>query len=98
MGVLAVLDEPARMGGVPVTIGSEMLDRFVPPRGQCGICGVPGIDARHRIIDTVEEHAQAGELGDEIAAELGLQPETVIVILHWCRENPDKAARGPWLP
>jgi hypothetical protein len=79
-----------------VTARAE-LDRLLPSRGPCGICRVPGLDARHRVIDAADQHAQAGEAAGDIADELGLSPETVRVILAWCAETGPAGARGPWL-
>ena len=66
---------------------SEDLDRLLPPRGPCLICGVPGMDARHRTIDAITDAAGAGETAEDIAAELSLPPGTVQAVLRWNAEN-----------
>jgi hypothetical protein len=53
------------------------LNRWFPRRGQCQICGVPGMDARHRILDAIREYVAAGETVIEVAEELGLPVEAV---------------------
>lgn len=70
----------------PVT-ALEDLDRWLPPRGPCLICGVPGMDARHRVIDAITGAAEAGEAADDIADELGLPPEAVQAALRWAAED-----------
>jgi hypothetical protein len=59
------------------------LDRWLPPRGPCLVCGVPGMDARHRIIDAITEQAAAGDPAEDIATELGLPVEAVQAVLTW---------------
>jgi len=80
-----------------MTAARETLDRHLPSRGQCGICGIPGLDARHRVIDAVEGQVKAGDDPAEVAAELDLGLFAVHAILDWCRQNPDQRKRGPWL-
>ena len=53
------------------------LDRWLPPRGPCLVCGVPGMDARHRIIDAIREQVTAGEAPEDVASELELPIEAV---------------------
>ena len=65
------------------------LDRYLPPRGQCLICGVPGMDARHRIMDAVIEQVAAGDTPEEVADELNLPVEAVLAVLAWAHENPE---------
>jgi hypothetical protein len=57
------------------------LDRWLPPRGPCLICGVPGEDARHRVMDAIAEQAAAGETAEDIATELALPVEAVLAVL-----------------
>lgn len=57
-------------------------DRWFPPRGQCQICGVPGMDARHRILDAISEHYAAGETPKEIARELAVPVKAVRAALR----------------
>jgi hypothetical protein len=58
------------------------LDRWLPPRGPCLVCGVPGMDARHRVIDAIRDYATAGESASVIAAELALPVEAVLAVLR----------------
>ena len=48
----------------------KWLDKHLPPRGPCGICGGP--DARHRIIDAIRARYSAGESILSIAADYNL--------------------------
>jgi uncharacterized protein (DUF433 family) len=41
------------------------------------------MDARHRMIDAIVGHAEAGEPEDAIADELGLPLEAVLAALNW---------------
>jgi hypothetical protein len=41
------------------------------------------MDARHRVIDAITDHAEAGEPADEIAGELSLPLEAVLAALNW---------------
>jgi hypothetical protein len=59
------------------------LDRWLPPRGPCLVCGVPGMDARHRVIDAITFAAAAGEPAEDIATELALPVEAVLAVLTW---------------
>jgi hypothetical protein len=63
---------------------SAELDYWFPSRGPCLVCGVPGADARHRVLDAIIEHASLGETAQEIARELDLPPEAVeVAIAEW---------------
>jgi len=66
--------------GTP-TAGAPELDRWFPPLGPCLICGVPGMDARHRVLDAISEHIAVGETPEEVAEELNLPIEAVNVAL-----------------
>ena len=60
---------------------ADALDRWLPPRGQCLICGVPGMDARHRIIDAIVDAVEAGEAPEDVAADLDLDVEAIYAAL-----------------
>ena len=63
---------------------SAELDRWFPPRGQCLICGVPGVDQRHRVLDAVVEQVAAGEDPAEVGVEMGLPLEAVrVAVRDW---------------
>ena len=63
----------------------ETLDRVIPYRGRCGICG--GADARHRITDAVASDVRVGMTPEEIANEYrpmyDLSPYDVLVLAAW---------------
>jgi hypothetical protein len=60
------------------------LDRWFPKRGQCQVCGTPGLDQGHRILDVIAEQAATGELAEDIAEELMLPVEAVrVAIAEW---------------
>ena len=60
------------------------LDRWFPPRGQCLICGVPGMDQRHRVLDAVVEQVAAGEAPGDVAEDMGLSVEAVnVAVRDW---------------
>lgn len=56
------------------------LDVHWPKRGQCLVCGVPGMDQRHRVIDAITERWRGGESVDEIARDYG-DPTAVLAAL-----------------
>jgi len=60
---------------------SPDIDRWFPPHGPCLICGIPGADARHRVIDAIVEHTLAGETAEEIARELEVPVEGVRAVV-----------------
>jgi hypothetical protein len=66
----------------PVNETISELDRWLPPRGPCLICGVPGADARHRIIDAIREQATVGADPEDIARELDLPIEAINAALN----------------
>ena len=51
------------------------LDALWPHHGPCGICSVPGLGARHRVIDAI-----AGWLEAEAADPRGTDPQTAEVL------------------
>lgn len=63
------------------------LDRWLPPQGPCLICGVPGMDARHRIIDAISDAVRASY--GETAAEFGVPVEAVKAVMAWVAEDPE---------
>lgn len=68
------------------------LDAFFPPIGPCGLCGVKGLDQRHRVIDAIAEQLAAGEGPDVVAADYGLAPEALDAVAAWAERWP-----GVWL-
>ncbi len=67
------------------------LDAFFPRLGPCGVCGTPGLDQRHRMIDAVAEHLAAGEDPDDVAFELALPVGAVLAVGEWAARWP-----GAW--
>lgn len=68
------------------------LDEFFPPIGPCGICSVPGMPQRHRVIDGIAGMLEAGEDPDVVAEEYGTSPEAVAMVTLWMVRWP-----GAWL-
>ena len=46
----------------------DPIDQWLPRRGQCLICNVPGADQRHRVIEAIADLFGAGETEEDIAA------------------------------
>jgi hypothetical protein len=59
------------------------LDELFPHRGPCGICGTPGLGARHRVIDSATGYLAEGEDAETVAGEFGLTAEAVAVLVAW---------------
>jgi hypothetical protein len=64
------------------------LDAHFPRHGPCGLCGVPGLGARHRVIDAIAGRLEGGEGPEDVAADYGLPPEAIDVITKWMRKWP----------
>lgn len=60
-----------------------VLDAFFPKRGQCQLCGQPGLDQRHRVVDAIADRLDAGEPADEVAAGYDLPLRAVAVVAQW---------------
>lgn len=60
------------------------LDEWFPDPGPCGICGVPGLSQRHRVIDAIAGALEAGDTPDELAADYNLSEEAVLCVQAWC--------------
>ncbi len=67
------------------------LDGVMPAIGPCGLCGVPGLPQRHRVIDAVAGMLEAGECPEDIAEDYGLTVEAVGVVREWMGRWP-----GAW--
>ena len=59
---------------------AALVDRYFPRLGQCGLCGVPGEDQRHRVVDAVASSARAGE---DPAGVFGVSDEAIDAALVW---------------
>lgn len=68
------------------------LDAHFARLGPCGICGTPGLDQRHRVVDAIAGGLAAGEDPETAAEEYGVSPEAVEVIALWMVRWP-----GAWL-
>lgn len=67
------------------------LDASFPLLCSCGVCGVPGLPQRHRIVDAIAEHLAAGEITEEISAELDVTFEAIGAVREWMARWP-----GAW--
>jgi uncharacterized protein (DUF433 family) len=68
------------------------LDAFFKPLGPCQVCGTPGLDQRHRVVDAIAEALAAGEITEEISAELDVTFEAIQAVREWAARWP-----GAWL-
>ena len=59
------------------------IDRWFPKRGQCQVCGVPGMDQRHRVIDAISDAVLAGEGEEDVASDYGVPVEAVRAAAEW---------------
>lgn len=58
------------------------IDAAIPYSGPCGLCG--GIEARHRVLDTIVERIRAGEYLAAVAWDYNLSVPIVLAIgVHW---------------
>lgn len=67
------------------------LDGHFPGRGPCGICGIKGLGARHRVVDGIAGMLAAGEDPEVVADEHGVSAEAVSVVADWMERWP-----GAW--
>jgi hypothetical protein len=71
------------------------LTAYFPRLGPCLLCGVPGEDARHRVIDAIVSRVRAGDSEETVAADYDLPVRAVYVALasvEWAEH--DAAAAG----
>ena len=66
-----------------LTAAAAVLDEHLPLRGPCLICGVPGEDQTHRVIDAIAEHFRAGEDPAAIAEDYGVPVQVVPACAVW---------------
>lgn len=59
------------------------LDRDLPKRGPCLVCGVPGEDQTHRVIDAIAERVRAGDPAWAVADDYAVTDEAVQACLWW---------------
>lgn len=58
---------------------STHLDLYFPRLGQCLLCGVPGEDQRHRVVDAIRGRVCAGDSEDMVALDYGVSVAAVRV-------------------
>lgn len=62
-----------------------------PGAGPCGICGTPGLTARHRSVDAIAGMLEAGEPAEVVADEHAVPVEAVLAVQAWAARWP-----GAW--
>ena len=68
----------------------DPIDQWFPRRGQCQVCGVPGADQRHRVIEAIADAVNADPDSDEdVAADYGVPVEAVWACVQWAADHPD---------
>lgn len=67
------------------------LDAFFKMRNPCGVCGVPGLPQRHRVVDSIAGALEAGECEQEVMEELGVSLDQVMAVTAWAAKYP-----GAW--
>lgn len=82
----------ARLALVLAAHADPALDAFFPPIGPCGLCGTPGLDQRHRVVDAIAGMLEAGEDPEAAAEEYEVPPAAVEAIGLWMQRWP-----GAWL-
>ncbi len=69
------------------------VDAWFPPLGQCQLCGVPGADQRHRVIEAIADRVTAGEGDEDVAADYNVPVEAVAACVDWVAGHPDGTER-----
>lgn len=77
------------LGPVLAAHADPALDAFFPRLGPCGICGVAGLDQRHRVVDAIAGRLAAGEDPGEVAADYGLSLDAVQAVAAWSARWPE---------
>lgn len=93
-GLIAARHHPirARDALAAAAHADPVLDEWFPARGPCGFCGAPGLDARHRVIDSAASLLESGDDEATVADELDLDPGAVAVVARWMSKW-----EGAWL-
>lgn len=68
-----------------------VLDAFFVQSGPCGLCGVEGLGARHRVVDAIAGALAAGEDPETAAWDYNLPPGAVEAVRLWSERWP-----GAW--
>jgi hypothetical protein len=64
------------------------LDGHFPRLGSCMVCGTPGLDQRHRVIDAIAGQLAAGEFPEDVAAEFGVSCDAALAVWEWMLRWP----------
>ena len=67
----------------------EPVDQWFRRLGPCLLCGTPGVDQRHRVIEAIADAVKAGDGEEDVAEDYGVPVEAVAACLEWVREHPD---------
>lgn len=67
----------------------DPIDRWFKRLGPCLVCGTPGADQRHRVIEAIADAVNAGDGEEDVAADYGVPVEAVRACVQWAREHPD---------
>lgn len=65
------------------------LDEFFPKLGPCGLCGIPGLNQRHRTIDAMASRMAAGESVEDVADDYDEPAEAMEAVLRWALRWPE---------
>jgi hypothetical protein len=65
-----------------------VLDEVWSDTGPCGICGTPGLGARHRVVDAMADRMRAGESAGEVAEDYGVPVAAALAVEAWSRRWP----------
>ena len=76
-------ERQARVLADDLAQAAEVLDRELPKRGPCLLCGVPGEDQTHRVVDAIADRYRAGEDEVSVADDYGVTVEVVAACLTW---------------
>lgn len=74
-------------GGMSPEQVDAVLDVHYPRRGPCGICGVPGHDQRHRVLDSLAGAITAGDDPEAALADHGILLEALPAVLAYYAQD-----------
>jgi hypothetical protein len=78
----------------PDSDDTEPADRWFARLGPCLVCGVPGADQRHRVIEAIAGAVAAGDGEEDVAREYEVPVEAVRAAVQWAAEHPDGLEHG----
>lgn len=67
------------------------LDPWFPRAGPCGLCGVPGLLSRHRVVDAIAGRLAAGEEPEDLAGDYRVSVDAARAVAAWAAKWP-----GAW--